>query len=304
MGNGDGSFKDGTGYVSHDTPVAVAVGNLLGNNKMDVAVADQGPHDVRVFQGTGEGTLQEAAVYPGAGRTPQDIIARDFTGDGQLDLAIADSGGPALTIMRNISSSAVYFDITALASPRAGVSCPFTVTAVNSAGQTVAGYSGTVHFSSNDPAAVLPANVALVNGVATANVTFGAAGNFYLRGTDVANLRITGTSHTLTVTGVPLDHFRVTSNTTTSTAGDSVTITVTAMTASNQSLTGYTGTVHFASTDAQAVLPADYSFVAADQGVHSFAVILKTAGSQSVTASDVSNTSKNGSALITVDAAI
>jgi hypothetical protein len=48
----------------------------------------------------------------------------------------------------------------------------------------------------------------------------------------------------------------------------------------------YTGTVHFTSTDAQAVLPADYTFVSGDNGVHSFSVTLKTAGTQSITATD------------------
>ena len=34
--------------------------------------------------------------------------------------------------------------------------------------------------------------------------------------------------------------------------------------------TGYTGTVHFTSTDGQAVLPADYTFTAGDAGIHTF----------------------------------
>src|SRR5207244_5649962 len=48
----------------------------------------------------------------------------------------------------------------------------------------------------------------------------------------------------------------------------------------------YTGTVHFTSTDSQAGLPADYTFVGGDNGVHSFSVTLKTAGAQSITAAD------------------
>ena len=48
----------------------------------------------------------------------------------------------------------------------------------------------------------------------------------------------------------------------------------------------YRGTVHFTSSDPQAVLPADYTFTAADDGVHTFSATLKTAGSQSLTVSD------------------
>src|SRR5262249_62099646 len=50
--------------------------------------------------------------------------------------------------------------------------------------------------------------------------------------------------------------------------------------------TGYLGTVSISSSDSQAALPSSYAFVAGDAGVHSFAVTLKTAGTQSITAAD------------------
>src|SRR5204863_3728849 len=52
------------------------------------------------------------------------------------------------------------------------------------------------------------------------------------------------------------------------TAGAAHTFTVTGTDASGNVLTGYAGTVHFTSSDPQAVLPADYTFTAADQGHH------------------------------------
>ena len=42
--------------------------------------------------------------------------------------------------------------------------------------------------------------------------------------------------------------------------------------------TSYAGTVHFSSTDAQAGLPSDYTFTAADAGSHTFSAELKAAG--------------------------
>ena len=42
--------------------------------------------------------------------------------------------------------------------------------------------------------------------------------------------------------------------------------------------TGYVGTVHFTSSDGQALLPADYTFTAARLGQHTFQVIFKTTG--------------------------
>src|SRR5262249_54935507 len=56
--------------------------------------------------------------------------------------------------------------------------------------------------------------------------------------------------------------------------------------------TGYTGTVHFSAlaNGTQAVLPADYTFTAADAGTHTFgATLFKTAGTSSpfINAKDV-----------------
>lgn len=69
-------------------------------------------------------------------------------------------------------------------------------------------------------------------------------------------------------------------------AGQQFDLDVTAQTEGNLNLTGYTGTVHFTSTDPAAVLPADYTYIAADAGLHTFIVTLKTPGSQTVTATD------------------
>src|SRR5439155_26120288 len=44
--------------------------------------------------------------------------------------------------------------------------------------------------------------------------------------------------------------------------------------------TGYVGTVHFGSSDSRAVLPADYTFTATDQGTHTFQVTFKTTRTQ------------------------
>ena len=63
-------------------------------------------------------------------------------------------------------------------------------------------------------------------------------------------------------------------------------MTVTAYDAYNNVATGYTGTVAFSSSDGHAGLPANYAFKGADAGVHIFSVTLKTAGSQSITATD------------------
>src|SRR5439155_18976189 len=83
------------------------------------------------------------------------------------------------------------------------------------------------------------------------------------------------------------------------TAGTAFNTTVTAQDANGNTVSGYTGTVHFTSTDAAAALPADYTFVAGDNGAHTFPVTLTTAGSRTVTATQGGNTGT--SSAITVD---
>src|SRR5207302_1377057 len=86
------------------------------------------------------------------------------------------------------------------------------------------------------------------------------------------------------------------------TAGASSTFTVTAEDQSGKVATGYTGTVHFTSSDSQATVPADYTFTGADAGIHVFTngVTFKTAGVQSITATDTTTGSINGSGSSTV----
>src|SRR5262249_2443285 len=80
-------------------------------------------------------------------------------------------------------------------------------------------------------------------------------------------------------------------------------VTVTAYDAYGNIATGYRGTVHFTSTDSQAVLPANYTYAAADAGAHTFSVTLSTPGSQSITATDTTTSSITGSASTTVTSA-
>src|SRR5262245_248667 len=50
--------------------------------------------------------------------------------------------------------------------------------------------------------------------------------------------------------------------------GSALPISVTALDVTQATDTGYRGTVHFASSDPNAVLPADYAFTAGDNGAH------------------------------------
>ena len=78
------------------------------------------------------------------------------------------------------------------------------------------------------------------------------------------------------------------------TAGTSFSLTVTAENSSGATDTGYLGTIQFTSTDVQAGLPANFTFSTTDDGTSTFPVTLKTAGSQSITATDTATAAITG----------
>jgi uncharacterized repeat protein (TIGR01451 family) len=73
-----------------------------------------------------------------------------------------------------------------------GIPFPITVTALDEHNETVTTYTGTLHFTSPDRAAVLPSDTALVNGTGTLTVTLNTAGLQSIVATDTANSQITG----------------------------------------------------------------------------------------------------------------
>src|SRR5208337_741183 len=182
-------------------------------------------------------------------------------------------------------AAASIFVVTGFPTPIvAGQSGNFTVTAKDAYNNTATGYTGTVAFSSSDPLATLPGHSTLTNGGGTFSATFNTAGTQSLTATDTVTSSITGMQSGIVVTSSSsgVASLLVTGFPASITAGTAATITVTAENSSNQTVTNYTGTVHFTSSDGQAVLPANYTFTSADNGVHTFSVTLKTAGAESI----------------------
>jgi len=110
-------------------------------------------------------------------------------------------------------------------------------------------------------------------------------------GSPIANLVVGSLVGTSTASSDKL----VVTGPTAETAGTSFSLTVTAQNSSGTATdTSYLGMIHFTSSDVQAGLPANYPFTAADHGTHTFTVTLKTAGSQSITATDTSTSAITG----------
>jgi hypothetical protein len=185
----------------------------------------------------------------------------------------------------------------------AGTAATVTVTAKDAYGNTATGYTGTVRITSSDGQAVLPANSTLTNGTGPFTATLKTAGAQSLTATDTVTASITG-SASVTVNPAAATHYQLAAPGS-ATAGSAFTVMLTALDQFNNIATAYQGKAHFTASDAGAgvVLPADYTFVAGDNGVHTFTngVTLVTAGSPTITATDTVTASITGSASVTVN---
>ena len=166
-----------------------------------------------------------------------------------------------------------------------------TVTAQDSFGNTATGYTGTVHLTSTDSQATLPANSTLSSGVGTFNVTLKTAGNQTVTAADSISTSISGNAM-ISVTAGSATHFVISGAPTSIAAGGMVTISVIAEDSFSNPAKGYTGTVQFSSSDAQAAsLPQNTTLT---NGQDHFIINLKTAGNQTITPPTPSTASITG----------
>ncbi|HXE73523.1 MAG TPA: VCBS repeat-containing protein, partial [Candidatus Nitrosotenuis sp.] len=79
---------------------AVALGDADADGSLDAFTADRYSYTVSCLLNQGDGTLEEAPVFP-AGYYSSDIAAGDLDGDGDTDLAVADLYGNYAYVLRN-----------------------------------------------------------------------------------------------------------------------------------------------------------------------------------------------------------
>ena len=183
----------------------------------------------------------------------------------------------------------------------AGSSISVIVAAVDIYGNPAAGYTGTVHFSSSDPQAGLPADYTFTAADAGAHsfiTSLKTAGTQSLAVADTANPAFSSQASIGVAPAMP-SVWAVNGFPASATAGAAQTFTLTALDAYGNVVTN-PGTVHFSSSDAQAGLPVDYTFTAADAGSHTFTVTFKTAGAQSLTFADTLFTALTATQSLTV----
>jgi hypothetical protein len=179
---------------------------------------------------------------------------------------------------------AVAFSVTYPANVTAGVVNALIITAVDSGGNVVPSYLGTVSFSSSDTGATVPGFLTFTNtnaGLLSTTATLATIGTQTITASDGT---ISGTA-TSTVGGGTAVAFTVTYPATT-VVGRPNALTITAVDVNGNAVPSYGGTATFTSSDGSAVLPGSHAFAPSDAGTFTTSATLNTTGAQTITASD------------------
>jgi len=212
-------------------------------------------------------------------------------GGGAAAPPVVAGAPPVVTTQLAVSVSA--------ANATAGAAVSVTVHAVDASGALVTTYTGTVHFTSSDTQATLPTDSNLPGGMGNFLVTLRTIGSQTITATDTVTGSLKGTTSAINVVSNAATHISV-SGLVNAQTRTTFKFTVTALDAANNVSAGYSGTVHFTSSDTQAMLPADSTLAA---GTAQFSATMETSGTQTLTATDTASASINGSSSISVAAA-
>ena len=216
--NGSGSVVGSQGLTSGSTLQVYAItrdasGNFVANPSATWSLTN-------ISGGVVSGDL---APTSGASTT----LTGHVTGSATIHVVDGGFNADTGTITVN-HGSATQLVVAAPVSVGVGAAFTITVTAKDAYGNTDTGYTGTVHFTSSDSAATVPANSTLTSGTKTFTngVTFGNSGTQTVTATDTVHALITGLA-SVSVTGSATSNTAVSSDTNPTTYGGSVTFTAT-----------------------------------------------------------------------------
>ncbi len=309
------------GNASSDTPAVSGDGRFVAfqslatnlvsgitdsNNNEDVFVRDMliNQTGLASINYTGKATGNGASTTPFISGAGSLVVFQSAASNMEIS---PDSNNATDVFSQPLAGIAAHFQLTSAATTVAGSSLSLTAKAVDFFGNLVTGYLGTIHFSSSDSIATLPANYTFTSsdqGVHTfvSGVNLRHAGAQTVTATDTVTVSVNGIT-TVTVNAAAANHISV-SVPSSVLAGTPSSMTVTAQDPYGNTAVTYFGTIHFTSSDSTAVLPADFTFTTTESGSHTFSnVTLRKAGNATVTGTDTIDHAIAGQASVTVNAA-
>jgi hypothetical protein len=286
LGKSDGAFRPAVQLAVGDRATFVAVGDFNRDGKLDLAVAHRFQVGrVSILLGNGDGTFQAPVSFP-VGAHPEAIVVGDFNGDGKPDLMTVNWGSYDANLLAGRG------DGTFRAALNFGVGPNPSSAARGDFNRD--GKPDLVVMSRNlnyvtaffgDGKGAFPDNIVRHVGAYPMGV---AAGDFDGDGQldlAVANSHSGSVSILLNRPAAPRLEVEIASGLTM--PERCVAFAVAATDALGRPDPTYIGTVHFASSDLRADLPADCTFTAEDRGHRVFQAVLRTAGAHTITASDL-----------------
>lgn len=145
-------------------PTGVGLGDISGSGKQSIVVSNRGSSNVTILRET-DGLHFATPITVGVGISPDGVGLGDITGSGKLSIVTSNFGSDNVSVIEPKPAQPNRFSFAAPAI--AGANTPFdiTVTAQDSFGNRAFDFKGqTVHFSSSDPNAVLPADYIYTTG--------------------------------------------------------------------------------------------------------------------------------------------
>ncbi len=98
LGNGAGSFSAAVNFTAGTGPESVVIGDLNGDSKPDLAVANGASNDVSILLGTGSGSFSAPIDFT-AHASPEDVAIGDLNHDSRPDVVIANQNTNDVSVL-------------------------------------------------------------------------------------------------------------------------------------------------------------------------------------------------------------
>jgi hypothetical protein len=261
-----------------------------------VTVVDAQGHPASAYTGTVHFTSTDPRFsLPDYTFVPSDQGTHHFAG-----VRLFTAGPQNITMNDAVNSIQATVNFTVLPGPpsafslsgqpttiQAGTPFTFSVTVQDAFQNTVTSYAGTVHFTSTDSRFSLPDYTFVPSDQGTRNfagVRLFTAGPQSITLKDAVN-SIQATANFTVLPGAAIA-FSLSGQPTTSQAGTPFTFSVTVQDTFQNTVTSYSGTVQFTTSDPIGTVPGSYTFVpGSDNGTHMFPATLRRAGAQNIAVS-------------------
>ncbi len=237
------SFAAKVDLTTGDAPTFLAMGDLDGDSKVDLAVANRFSNTVSVIRNMSSSGSITASSFAAkvdfiTGTQPIFVAINDLDGDGKADLAVANYGSNTVSVIRNnlVVSQSITF--AALPAKTFG-DANFAVLATASSGLPV------TYSSSNTAVATIAGSTVTIVGGGTSTITASQAGNdFFAAAPNVTQtLTVNKATQSITFATFPTKTFGDASFTLSATASSGLPITYTSSNTSVATIAGSTVTI-------------------------------------------------------------